>query len=423
MTFIRSIPDPMIDFILVTVFSLLIGLSQRKLHVMEHDTGRTFGTDRTFTFIGILGYILCLLDTGHLYLFLGGGLALIIFFAISYYFHIRNFNDFGITTILIGLITYCLGPLILTQPRWLVILLVVAVLIFTELKERFISLSEKFDRDEFITLAKFLVIAGVILPVIPDEPFLPNISLTPYKIWLAVVVISSISYFSYLLQKFVFKKGSIIISGILGGLYSSTATTIILAKKSREDTQHLKQYIAGIIFATAMMYLRILLIIAVFNTELLLLIWPWFLILTVVSAIVASFFFWFRNTEQSGIAGSIATGKNPLEFKVALIFTVLYVAFTFITYGVVSRFGNTGLNVLSLIVGLTDIDPFLINLFQGKYGVGTEAMALATLQAIISNNVLKMAYSCFFSSKKTWKFLISGFIIIIALNIVFALIV
>jgi uncharacterized membrane protein (DUF4010 family) len=237
------------------------------------------------------------------------------------------------------------------------------------------------------------------------------------------VVISSISYVSYLLKKFVFKEGSIIISGILGGLYSSTATTIILARKSHDDPANKKQYMAGIMFATAMMYLRILLIILIFNPDLFIRVWLFFIILALVSSAIALFLIFFRNTGRNATTEGLAEDKNPLEFKVALIFTALYIVFTFITYGVVTRFGITGLNVLSFFVGLTDIDPFLINLFQGKFGIGIDTVAVATLQAIISNNVLKMLYGCFFSGRKSWVILVSGFIIIIALNIVFVLIV
>jgi len=411
----------MIDFLIITVFSLLIGLSQRQLHQQKDDARLTFGTDRTFTFIGILGYMLALLDRSEYRLFMGGFFALIIVFAITYYFHIKNHSDYGTTTILIALITYSLGPVILTQPKWMVLLIVVTVLIFSELKEMFINISNKFNRNEFLTLGKFLIIAGIILPIVPDEPFITGISLTPYKIWLAVVVISSISYISYLLKKFVFKEGSIIISGILGGLYSSTATTIILARKSHDDQAHLKQYMAGIIFATAMMYLRILLIILIFNYELFLRTWIYFVSLAVISSGIALFVF-FRDKAEKSINESLSEDKNPLEFKVALIFTALYIAFSLITYAVVTRFGTTGLNILSYIVGLTDIDPFLINLFQGKFSVSLDAIAMATLQAIVSNNVLKLLYGCFFSGRKSWIILVSGFIIIIAINIVFVLI-
>ncbi len=422
MEYLKNIPQTMIDFLIITVFSLLIGLSQRQIHHQKNDESHTFGTDRTFTFIGILGYVLSLLDPAGFRLFIGGGLALITLLAIAYYNHIRDFKDYGITTILIALITYSLGPVILLEPKWVVLLIVVTVLIFSELKDLFINISLKFNRTEFLTLGKFLIIAGLILPMVPDQAFIPGISLTPYKIWLAVVVISTISYISYLLKKFVFREGSIIISGILGGLYSSTATTIILARKSREDPAHVKQYMAAIVFAMAMMYLRILLIILIFNNELFLRVWMFFVILALVSAGIALFIF-FRNKAESVVNEGLAEDKNPLEFKVALIFTALYIAFTFITYAVVNRFGTTGLNVLSFIVGLTDIDPFLINLFQGKFGVGIDAIALATLQAIISNNVLKLLYGCFFAGRKAWIILVSGFIIIIAVNILFLLIV
>ena len=412
-----TIPKTLINFILVTVFSLLIGLSQRRLHSQAHESERTFGTDRTFTFIGILGYILYLLDWPQGIMFMGGGLVLAMVMGISYYYHIRDLKDYGATTIFVALITYCIGPLVITQPQWMVLLIVVTVLIFTELKETFATISRKFDRYEFITLAKFLIIAGVILPILPDGPIVKGLDLTPYKIWLAIVVISSISYSSYLLKKFIFPNASIILSGILGGLYSSTATTIILAKKSRKEPQHLNQYMSGIIFATALMYLRILILILIFSPILFDIVWPYFVGLFLLSLMIGLFILLYKNRVVSTCDDELQADKNPLEFKVALIFTALYVAFTFITFEVLTRFGTPGLNALSFIVGLTDIDPFLINLFQGKYGVTLEVIAMATFQAIISNNALKMLYGCFFAAKGAWMYLISGFLLIIAFTI------
>ncbi|MEI7499792.1 MAG: DUF4010 domain-containing protein [Bacteroidota bacterium] len=417
MEIIGTVPKTLINFALVTLFSLLIGLSQRRLHSQAHDADHTFGTDRTFTFIGILGFLLYILDWQHGFLFAGGGLVLAMIMGISYYYHIRDFKDYGATTILVALITYCIGPLVITQPQWMVLLIVVTVLIFTELKETFASISQKFDRYEFITLAKFLIIAGVILPILPDGPIVKGLSLTPYKIWLAIVVISSISYISYLLKKFIFPKSSIILSGILGGLYSSTATTIILAKKSKKEPQHLNQYMSGIIFATALMYLRILILILIFSPPLFNQVWPFFIALFVLTLIIGLIILFYKNRVVGTYDNELHVDKNPLEFKVALIFTALYIAFTFITYEVITRFGSSGLNVLSYIVGLTDIDPFLINLFQGKYGVTIDVVALATFKAIISNNALKMGYGCFFAGKGARIYLITGFLLIIALTI------
>lgn len=422
MELINAIPKTLIGFLLVALFSLIIGLSQRLKHVSDQSTESTFGTDRTFTFIGIFGFILYILNPSGLYLFIGGGLVLSIFLAINYYQNIRKHEFHGITTILIALITYTIGPLVMTQPYWLVLLIIVTVLIFTELKESFYQFSQKIDKEEFITLGKFLIIAGVILPIVPDEQIFTGISLTPYKIWLAIVVVSTISYLSYLLKKFVFRQGSIIISGILGGLYSSTATTIILARKSKTDPEAANQYIAGIIFATAMMYLRILVLILIFNYDLFRAIFIWLIFLFILSALTGVVILFYRNKNFTSTQPELTHDKNPLEFKVALIFTTLFVAFTLITWFVLKNWGTPGLNILSYIVGITDIDPFLVNLFQGRFNVAMDVVLLATLQAIISNNVLKMIYACFFAGKKLRLYIFLGFMLIIIVNIIFALV-
>jgi len=419
MELIKTIPKQMISFLLVTVFSLLIGLSQRLQHSQKQSPEHTFGTDRTFTFIGILGFILYIISPGNLFIFLSGGIILAAFMAINYFFNIQKYDDHGMTTIVIALITYCIGPLVMTQPYWLVMLVIVMVLILTEMKESFVQISQKFEKGEFLTLGKFLIIAGVILPIVPDEPIFRDLSLTPYRIWLAVVVVSSISYLSYLLKKFVFKKGSIIISGILGGLYSSTATTIVLARRIRLHPEAKNQYIAAIIFAVAMMYLRILALILIFSNEMFAHVYLWFILLFIASALAGIIILFHRNKNYADINPAEGPEKNPLEFKVALIFTTLYVAFSFITYFVLHKYGTTGLNGLSMISGLTDIDPFLINLFQGKFGVGMDIVAMVTMQAIISNNILKMVYACAFSGRKSWGYIIFGFLGVIVLNVVF----
>ena len=331
----------MISFLLVTVFSLLIGLSQRLQHSHKELPEHTFGTDRTFTFIGILGFILYIISPVNIFVFLAGGLALAVFMAINYFFNIQKYDDHGMTTIVIALITYCLGPLFMTQPSWLVMLIIVMVLILTEMKESFVQISLKFEKGEFLTLGKFLIIAGVILPIVPDEPIFREMSLTPYKIWLAVVVVSSISYLSYLLKKFVFKKGSIIISGILGGLYSSTATTIVLSGKLRSNPDAKNQYIAAIIFSVAMMYLRILALILIFFSELFYQIYPWFILLFLASAITGTAILLYRNKNYKDQKAEESHENNPLEFKVALLFTALYVAFSFLTYFVLQQVWHT----------------------------------------------------------------------------------
>ncbi|MEI8204721.1 MAG: DUF4010 domain-containing protein [Bacteroidota bacterium] len=420
MEIFNLIPDKLQEFGLVFVFSLIIGLSQRRIHPPNIEN-KLFGTDRTFTFIGILGFILYVIGDGNMLYFLGGGLVLSVFLALFYYLRAKTHEVYGITTIVIALITYCLTPLAITQPRWLFLLIVVTVLILTELKESFTLFSQKLNKDEFITFAKFLVIAGVILPMVPDTPIVSFLSLTPYKIWLAVVVISTISYISYLLHKSIFKESGIILTGILGGLYSSTATTIIIAKKCRESQKNFSQYATAIILATAMMYLRILIIIFIFNSELFAILFPWMLTLFIASGLLGFGILLFNKDSKNKETTVVDDEKNPLEFKVAMLFTLLYIAFSFLTWYVLNYFGNLGLNVLSYIVGVSDIDPFLINLFQGKFAVSNQLIALATLQAIISNNVVKLIYAMLIAKKKLWKLLLISFATIILLNLLILL--
>ncbi len=410
------VPKQLIDFLLVTVFSLLIGLSQRKLHPASEDP-QLFGTDRTFTFIGILGYILYIIDPEYLYLYMGGGIVIMVMLAINYYFKIAIFKDLGMTTIVIALITYCIAPLVITQPAWLFLLVVVTVLIFTELKETFITFSHQIDKEEFITLAKFLIIAGIVLPIFPNRPIVPFLNITPYNIWLAVVVISTISYLSYLLKKYVFKKSGILISGILGGLYSSTATTMILAKKSREGNMMKNNYASAIIWATAMMYLRIAVLMLIFNQALFRNNFIFLLIMFLVTICVGIVVYYYKRKEEVISAIGTIKDKNPLEFKVALLFMVLFVAFSFLTYYAIEYFGDWGLNVLSFIVGVTDIDPFLISVFQGRINADTGLISRVCFQAIISNNLLKLLYAMVFSGKHIRIPVLVSFSIIILINI------
>ena len=315
------------------------------------------------------------------------------------------------------LITYSLAPLLYIKPFWVTILVVTAVLFFIEMKEQLKALSGKFDDDDFTVLAKFLIITGIVLPLLPHQIITEYIPVSPFKFWLVVVVVSALSYLSYLLRKFIFPKNGMLITGFLGGLYSSTATTVVLARKSKDPDTALNQASASIILATGMMFLRIYILILIFNLKLAkILILP-FLILIAVTLVVSWLIFKFEKTGKNTEV-SVAKHKNPLEFKTALLFAFLFVLFSVITKYVLQFYGTKGLNVLSFLVGVTDIDPFLLSLFTGKYQIGLQDIARATLIAISSNNLMKLGYALALGNKAIRPFLIIGFLIIIAATVV-----
>lgn len=416
------LPHELVTFALVTIFSLLIGLSQRRISLRHEGDATNFGTDRTFTFIGILGYLLYILDPITMTPFMGGGVILGILLGVNYFVKQSQYHMFGVTTIIIALITYCLAPIVCTQPSWFSVMIVVVVLLLTDMKHTFTEIAQKMKNDEMITLAKFLAISGIILPMLPNEDIIPGINLTPYSIWLATVVVSGISYISYLLKRYVFQESGILMSGIIGGLYSSTATISVLARKSKKaQPGRESEYVAAMIFAISMMFLRFLILIFIFSRQIFQHVYPFLLIMAVVSGGVA----WFMHIKSKRrIGAKVLTDdddtSNPLEFKVAIIFALLFVVFTLITHYVLIYAGTKGLNVLSVIAGLSDITPFILNLLQNSTGVSVLIISGCVMQAIISNIGINMVYALFFSGKssKLRPWILGGFGSVIGANLI-----
>jgi uncharacterized membrane protein (DUF4010 family) len=420
-TWTNSLPEGLTNFLLVVTFSLLIGLSQRKLNLNKEAT--FFGSDRTFTLIGLLGYILYLFDPGSFMLFAGGGLSLTLLLGLSYYFKVIKLGSYGITSIITALITYCMGPLVCLCPSWLYVSVVVVVLLLTEMKSTFVELAQKMDNDEFITLAKFLLICFIVLPMLPDQRIVPEISLTPYRIWLATVIVSGISYLSYLIKRYIFPESGVVVSGFLGGLYSSTATITILARKCKHaQAEHIQEYVTAMFLAVGMMFLRLMIVIAIFNFEVFRLLVIPMSILMVVSCSIG-FFIRRGNKDQRDlpVEEEKDSDENPLEFKVALVFAVLYVVFTVLTWFTIEYIGSKGLTLLSFISGAGDITPFILNLMGNtSQGLTMGLIAVCCLQATFSNNIMKMFYAIGFSGrrKELTKPLYIGFALLSVVNLV-----
>ena len=268
-----------------------------------------------------------------------------------------------------------------------------------------------------------LICSNVVISLIKN--LIPDINLTPYSIWLATVVVSGISYLSYLLKRYVFHESGTLVSGIIGGLYSSTATISVLARKSRKASeQEATDYVAAMLLAVSMMFLRFMILILIFSREIFLSIYPYLLTMAVVAAIVA----WFIHSRQKRPEGQSAEteeddSSNPLEFKVALIFAILFVIFTFLTHYTLVYAGTGGLNLLSFVSGFSDITPFILNLLQNTGSVAALIITACSMQAIISNIMVNMFYALFFAGKgsKLRPWILGGFGVVIVCNLVLLL--
>jgi uncharacterized membrane protein (DUF4010 family) len=183
----------------------------------------------------------------------------------------------------------------------------------------------------------------------------PRCGITPRQIWLAVLAVCTVSYASYLLQRYVAPRDGGLWAAVLGGLYSSTATTVVLARRVRAAPALLREAQTGIILATSIMYLRMLIIVALFNQALAIALAPTLLGLAAFGLFLAGL--WYRlSGAPTGVASPSNTPPNPLELTAALIFAALFVAVSLASTWVRSRFGEAGLYGLAAIVGTTDID-------------------------------------------------------------------
>ena len=263
--FSQFLPPPeALKILTVLLLSFLIGL-EREEHKANGDY--SFGGVRTFPLIGLVGYAVALLSKDQL-MPLAIGFAVIGAFLLMSYRHKLSAGQVlaespGATTEISGLTTYVLGALISNSYFWIAATITVVSLLLLELKEVLEGLSKKLAPHEILTFTKFLLLTGVILPVVPNVPF-TQFQINPFKTWLLIVAVCGISYGSYVLLALTRQRDGVLLAGLLGGVYSSTATTVALAKKaSVERAPYL--FAGGILIASAMMYLRMTILLMLFS--------------------------------------------------------------------------------------------------------------------------------------------------------------
>ena len=321
------------------------------------------------------------------------------FLLLSYWHKLSCAEPAGVTTEMSGLTTYLVGALVYYDHFWIATALSVASLLFLELKIALEKLASRTAPDELLTFAKFLLLTAVILPVLPNHEF-GRFHVNPFKTWIVVVAVSTISYGSYVLQRVTKEHGGVILAAFLGGAYSSTVTTVAMSRRAaREERPHL--FAGGILIASGVMYLRLAALLTLFNRQLGATLAPACLVLAAL-AIAAG---WFWSHRPDAVASEIKREfepKNPLELLTAFIFAFLFLAMLIATQLAVTYLGRAGVNILAAIMGVTDVDPFIMGMTQAA-GTLTpvRVAAIAVLIAASSNNLVKGIYSYSLADRKT----------------------
>jgi uncharacterized membrane protein (DUF4010 family) len=393
----QQLPPQAVQIALVLFLSFLIGLEREERRTAGG--AYSFGGVRTFPLIGLIGYSIALVSGTQVLPLVIGFMVVAGFLLLSYWHKISTSETAGVTTEMSGLATFLVGALVCDGHLWIATTLGVASLLLLDLKAALEKLAARIAPTEILTFAKFLFLSAVILPILPNQEF-SQFHLNPFKTWLVVVAISTVSYASYVLQKLTKGQGGVVLAALLGGAYSSTVTTVVMARRAKlEPHPHL--FAGGILIACGVMYVRLVILLALFNRQLMALVYIPFLAIALLA--VGGGWLWTRRADKSAQAlQRKSEPKNPLDLVTALVFAALFLAMLVATQLAVTYMGRTGVNTLAAIMGVSDVDPFIMGLTQAA-GTLTplKEAAVAVAIAASSNNVAKGIYAFSLADRKT----------------------
>ena len=382
------LPPEGVKILLVLFLSFLVGL-EREEHLGD-EAHRGFGGVRTFPLIGLIGYAAALLSGGQPWIVAAGFIAVSAFLLLSYW-HKLTTSGPGVTSEMSALTTYLVGALVSHEQFWIATALSIASVILLELKSALEGLARRVAPDDILAFTKFLLLTAVILPIVPNQE-LTAFHINPFKTWLVVVAVSGISYGSYVVLKMMRARGGLLLAAILGGAYSSTLTTVVLAKRAAAG-EHENLVSGAVLMASGMMYLRLAVLLAIFNRSLLAALGPAFIALA-AAGIVGGWLWSRRDDPAQGKPGAEADPRNPLELGAALGFAAFFVAMLVASQLAVEYLGKSGVYTLAAVMGVTDVDPFILGMTQAAPGSTASGYAAsAILIAAASNNVVKGIYA------------------------------
>jgi uncharacterized membrane protein (DUF4010 family) len=430
-----SAPSPT-SVILLFGLSFFLGLAFEDFFFQA--TQRRPGGIRTFPLLALAGGALYLLDPAHVIAFTAGLVVVGTWLVVYYRAQLSEPDQTGETNVnlivpLLNLHAYVLGAVALALPPWIAVAMTVAAVLLLTGRGPLHGLAQRIDVKEIVTAGQFLILTGIILPLLPNEPvqfnppFLSDAlsSIVPRKVWLALVVVCTFSYVSYLAQRYWARAASGLWMAALGGLYSSTATTVVLARQAKADPAVRRSAQAGITLATAIMYLRILAIIAVFNMTLARPLALPMAALSCAGFAICALQYWVFDKPAPGAAQGamkLEASRNPLELGAAATFAVLFVVVSILTGWATKQFGAAGIYGLAAIVGVSDIDPFVLNLAQTPHPeLAVTSIVAAILIAASSNNILKAFYAAAFAGGRATAGSAAALVILAAAGIAMAL--
>jgi len=390
-------------FLVALAIGFLVGL--------ERETGRKehaqffFGGVRTFPIVSLFGFACAWLFSNGLPLILPAGLVAITALTVVAYIQKIKAGRLGATSEVSVLVTYMIGALsLLADVRLPIALGVVNTILLSE-KSTLENYVVRLNHNEFLATLKFLLLALVIYPALPNVEYTPY-HLNPARIWQIVVLVSAIGFAGYILSKKLGARLGLPVSGLLGGIASSTAVSVATGRLAREVPAYAGVALQASLLASSVMYLRLMVLIAVFGGGFsLTLDWRMEALCLVGVLLVLT----VRKEATAGNApGELPSIQNPVEIRVAVIFGVVFVV---VKVGVAlakEYFGQAGVLGLGVLSGVVDVDPFILSLVQGS--LSGRLMIQAILLAVMVNTLAKGVYFTVLSRgnrmQSIWRYIV-----------------
>ncbi|HBZ68325.1 MAG TPA: MgtC/SapB family protein, partial [Deltaproteobacteria bacterium] len=383
-------------FAAALALGVLLGLERERAKAEA-----SFAGVRTFGLIALAGGVAAFLDStlGRPWIALAVFLAFAGLVIVSYAVTAQR-GEIGMTTEISALLAYllgflCVGGYVLTAAG-----LAVASGAVLALKEWLHRLAERIETADIEATLKFAIVSVIILPLVPNKNFGPPPLdvINPYKIWLMVVLISGLNFASYLLVKGVGTEHGIGLTGLLGGLVSSTAVTLGFAQRSRQQPHQVSALALGILVAWTVMFVRVVVLVAAVHAELAPRIGLAMAAFGVPSLLICGVL--WRRQRSTGTAATRA-GENPFELGEAIRFGLLFGAITFAAKAAQVYLGDAGLYLAGAIAGLTDVDAITLSMAQLARAEGANAgsASLTIVIAVASNTLFKAGMVTFLGGR------------------------
>ena len=378
-------------FTVALAVGFLVGL-ERESTRREHRQF-FFGGVRTFPLLSLYGFgCAWLLEKGVALALPVGLLSVAVLSGIAYVEKIKVGRR-GATSEIAALLTFVAGAMaLMADIRLPVALAVVNTLVLSE-KSALESYVDRLDRAEFLATLKFLLVTVVIYPALPNIEYTP-FQLNPARIWQIVVLVSGIGFIGYILARKIGPRAGLPLSGLMGGIASSTAVSVATGRLARDNPEQFGAALRANLLGSSVMYVRLAVLLAVFGRPYL----PdlgWRLLLLGAAGMLLSL------TLRDG--GTAADGKtphiqNPVEIRVALLFGLVFVALRLATRLAEQHFGSAGVMGLGALAGVVDVDPFVLSMFQGQ--TAARLVVSGVLVAVMINTMAKGVYFALLSGQR-----------------------